>query len=77
MTQDTHHPLLSEVTAHCAARNMSFSAFGEKAVGDPRFVFDLQSGREPRRVTVRRVREFMSTGRTWGDVRAERQAGAA
>jgi hypothetical protein len=29
--------------------------FGREAVGDPRFVFDLRDGREPRDSTVARV----------------------
>jgi len=29
--------------------------FGRDAVGDPRFVFDLRAGREPRPETARRV----------------------
>ena len=29
--------------------------FGREAVGDPRFVFDLRNGREPRATTAARV----------------------
>ena len=53
------HPILDEILAHCAARGLSRSVFGEKAVGDPNFVFNLEAGREPRRTTVQRVRDFM------------------
>ena len=31
------------------------SAFGRLFMGDPRFVFDLRSGREPRPATVSRL----------------------
>ena len=37
--------------------------FGREAVGDPRFVFDLRRGREPRIGTVRRVQAFLENGR--------------
>jgi hypothetical protein len=35
--------------------------FGREAVNDPRFVFDLRNGREPRPSTVAKVRQFMET----------------
>jgi hypothetical protein len=31
-------------------------------MGDPRFVFDLRKGREPRPRTVERIRAFLETG---------------
>ena len=34
--------------------------FGREAMGDPRFVFDLRKGREPRPATVRRVAEWLA-----------------
>jgi hypothetical protein len=58
-----HIDLLAVIEAHCAASGMSKSGFGAMAVGDPRFVDDLRSGREPRRKTVNRVLEFISTAR--------------
>jgi hypothetical protein len=33
--------------------------FGREVMHDPRFVFDLRNGREPRDRTVRRVRAFL------------------
>ena len=33
--------------------------FGREATGDPRFVFDLRNGREPRPETRRRVHEWL------------------
>lgn len=36
--------------------------FGREALGDPRFVFDLRRGREPRPRTVQRVRDFLESG---------------
>ncbi len=31
-------------------------------MGDPRFVFDLRRGREPRAQTVRKVRNYLEQG---------------
>ena len=33
--------------------------FGRDAVGDPRFVFDLRNGREPREKTAVRVHQWL------------------
>jgi hypothetical protein len=33
--------------------------FGRDAVGDPRFVFDLRKGREPRPRTIARVLAYL------------------
>lgn len=79
-TQQTETPdLLSAVDAHCAATGLKKSAFGELAVGDPSFVFDLEAGREPRRRTVARVMSFIETGETWEQhkAKASSSAGAA
>lgn len=59
MSEIEPHPLLAKVDAYRAKAKLSRSAFGYMAVGDPRFVFDLEAGREPRRKTMRRVEEFM------------------
>ena len=59
MSEIEPHPLLAKVNAYRAKAKLSRSAFGYMAVGDPRFVFDLEAGREPRRKTMRRVEEFM------------------
>ena len=40
---------------------MRATTFGRLAARDPRFVFDLRNGREPRRATERRVEHFMNT----------------
>jgi hypothetical protein len=45
---------LSDVTA---------TRFGRDAVNDPRFVFDLRNGREPRADTVARVVDFLEDAR--------------
>jgi hypothetical protein len=33
--------------------------FGREALGDPRFVFDLRNGRDPRPQTVQRVLAYL------------------
>ena len=39
--------------------NIPAARFGRQAMGDPRFVFDLRNGRDPRQRTVERVRAFL------------------
>lgn len=65
------HPndLLAAVQTHMGKASLTKSAFGILAVGDPRFVFDLEAGRECRTKTVQRVCEFIETGRTFQDVK--------
>ena len=53
------HPILAEIEAFIVANNVTPSVFGTSAVNDPRFVFDLRAGREPRRATLERVVAFM------------------
>ncbi len=54
--------LLREVERHLRRRNMSASRFGRMATRDPRFVFDLREGREPRPRTAERVLAFIAAG---------------
>lgn len=58
---DSQPTLLSEIEAFLARTGMKPTVFGKRAVGDPRFVFDLRDGRECRSKTGRRVRDFMAT----------------
>ena len=74
MSPCLHPDLLAEIDAHCAEHNLSRSGFGEAAVGDPRFVFDVGAGRELRRRTIERVRDFIATGTTWAEVKENREA---
>ncbi len=48
-------PLLRHIERYLRETNTTAARFGREAVGDPRFVFDLRLGREPRVQTVRRV----------------------
>ena len=40
---------------------MAPTRFGRNVVGDPRFVFDLRRGRDPRPQTVERVLAYLET----------------
>lgn len=51
--------LLNHVEAHLKRHRIPPTRFGREAVGDPRFVFDLREGREPRLRTVRRVLAYL------------------
>jgi hypothetical protein len=50
---------LSEIEAFLARSGMSPTAFGLKALNDPRFVHGLRDGREPRWRTLERARDFI------------------
>nr|WP_226896163.1 hypothetical protein [Polymorphobacter sp. PAMC 29334] len=52
--------LLTEIERCIRRRNISASRFGREAAGDPRFVFDLRRGREPRPRTAARVMTFIA-----------------
>ena len=55
--------LLREVEKFIRSQDIAPTRFGRDAVGDPRFVFDLRRGREPRPSTVDRVRQFLEAAR--------------
>ena len=51
--------LLREIEKFLNRHPTTATRFGREAVGDPRFVFDLRRGREPRQSTVQRVRRYI------------------
>jgi hypothetical protein len=51
--------LLREVEKFLRQNDTPPTRFGREAVGDPRFVFDLRNGRDPRPGTVERVRAYL------------------
>ncbi len=53
--------LLTSVERYLRTRNVPASRFGREAARDPRFVFDLRRGREPRPATRARVLAFIAT----------------
>ena len=53
--------LLTSVERFLRVQNVAASRFGREAARDPRFVFDLRRGREPRPATRARVLAFIAT----------------
>ena len=51
--------LLREVEIFLRRSDVAPTRFGRDAVGDPRFVFDLRNGRDPRPITVARVLAYL------------------
>ena len=51
--------LLREVERFLRRTDVPPTRFGREVMGDPRFVFDLRNGRDPRPETVARVRAFL------------------
>lgn len=62
-----HKALKAEIDQFCRVREITKTAFGVAALGDPGFVAGLEAGREPRWSTIQKVREWM----------AEQERGAA
>lgn len=52
--------LLGRVERYLRRSGTPPTRFGREAVRDPRFVFDLRRGREPREPTLRRVHDFLN-----------------
>lgn len=52
--------LLGKVERCLRRTGFTPTRFGRACLGDPRFVFDLRSGREPRLVTHTRVLAFIA-----------------
>lgn len=53
--------LIRKIEVFLRRTGMPATKFGRLATRDPRFVFDLRNGREPRAQTERRVEHFMNT----------------
>lgn len=51
--------LLPRIERHLRRTKMKPAVFGRAVVRDPRFVFDLRLGREPRIATERRVHAWL------------------
>ena len=51
--------LLREVERFLRISEIPATRFGREVMHDPRFVFDLRKGREPRMETVTRVRAYL------------------
>ena len=59
--KDTPVYLLREVEKFLRENETAPTRFGRDAVGDPRFVFDLRNGRDPRPRTVARVIAYLES----------------
>ena len=60
--KETNVHLLREVEKFLRQNDKAPTRFGRDAVGDPRFVFDLRKGRDPRPCTVARVLAYLEGG---------------
>lgn len=58
--------LLRAIERHLQRKRVAPSRFGREVAGDPRFVFDLRRGREPRPATAARVLAHIATVETAG-----------
>ncbi|MBS1021907.1 hypothetical protein JK207_07660 [Gluconobacter cerinus] len=58
--EHAHDPVLPFVEALLAREDITPTAFGRLAIGDPRLVPDLRNGRELRRLTRERVFSFIT-----------------
>jgi hypothetical protein len=57
--------LLREVEKFLRQNGTPPTRFGREAMSDPRFVFDLRNGRDPRPETVERVRAYLEAFAQW------------
>jgi hypothetical protein len=53
--------LIRDIERFLATTGLPATKFGRLAVSDPRLVFDLRNGREPRPALRSRVEHFMNT----------------
>lgn len=51
--------LLPRIERHLKERRIAPTRFGRDALNDPRLVFDLREGRQPRSATVTRVCAYL------------------
>lgn len=56
------HPVLGDIARFLADAPMSETEFGLAALGDPNLIRQLRAGRDPRRGTVARIRNYIAMG---------------
>jgi hypothetical protein len=61
-------PLLRAIEAFLGESGLSATAFGMRAMNDPRFVHEMRGGREVRRATRARVAAYIRVARGTGAV---------
>ena len=52
--------LLQRVEKTLRTTGMAPTRFGRESLGDPKFVFDLRNGRDPRPGTTRRILRYIA-----------------
>jgi len=60
MANIAHPDLLADILSYCERENLSKAAFGKRAFKDPRFVFDLEAGRQCLPRTVAKARAALA-----------------
>ena len=63
MVEGSNVHILREIEVFLRSTGLAATRFGRDAVNDPRFVFDLRRGREPRPQTVARIVDFLEESR--------------
>jgi hypothetical protein len=58
-TETTPDPILADVEKFLQASQMTATAFGVRSLNDPTLVHELRNGRECKRKTRARIREFI------------------
>ena len=53
--------IVREIEKFLARTGLAPTRFGRLAASDPRLVFDLRNGRDPRKRMVRRIEHFMNS----------------
>jgi 2,4-dienoyl-CoA reductase-like NADH-dependent reductase (Old Yellow Enzyme family) len=53
--------LLNRIEEHMAVNRLTATQFGRRALRDPRFVFDLRSGRRLRPATIAKVEAYLGS----------------
>jgi 2,4-dienoyl-CoA reductase-like NADH-dependent reductase (Old Yellow Enzyme family) len=65
--------LLYRIERHLKRTGMRATTFGREAARDPRFVFDLRRGREPRPTLERRINAYLDSHSGQGDAPCTRR----
>jgi len=51
----------ASLAAVCRKHDIAWARFGREAIRDPRLIFDMQSGRELRSATAKRVTAYVAS----------------
>lgn len=53
--------LLTRIERYLKRSGVTPTRFGRLSIGDPRFIFDLRNGREPRAPMIARIAAFLDS----------------